>query len=820
MFAGLFGSGSQARDFSSRSASHGGQSGGPAYSFARFQQLYDRLSRFKESDLEKSGGGDAVVETVRQITEALIWGEQNNAQFFDFFCEKSILADFVRVLGLPKTPKKVKLQLLQTLQMLVQNIRQKTSVYYLLSNNHVNRLIKTQFDFSDEEVLAYYITLMKSLAMRLDTETIKFFFIQRSNETTFPLYTEATKFFSHRDQMVRATVRTITLQVYRIQDEPMQHFVLRHAAELYFSQLALHLRDLWLRLDVAVAGASGERDLASIQGENELQQDLQIYLSDVFELEVAALNEVLADRLLNCVMLPVLLAGIARAQGAEGTGGDRDAVAETQRVLAPAVALFLLRQVLDTFRSPVLLEPLLSALLRPQVQAALAYVLPQCADTAAPSATSTPDFVPNSIRRHFLAFVSSGKEAHTLLSAAILHGCVLNRAAAPRQLLEVARVLPHDAARTEGDAASGGDDQAVEAGDCEVLLLMLQALRCQSSWQVDATKVYISIVLDIFLEASLNRCAKVWTPLVRSVQSCAKVAASRLMELLQEASILGGSGTDGLLDVFAEEWEAHQALWPDIPAFCGNPRRLLPCPLRASPRCSVSGGEGSRPPCSGDDEARRAIAAFLLLRRLLPFLERPTAEAAGPQGARSRPWSGCSDEPTPLQLDDQTSNVIGEGMSFAIGNIEKIVCGVASPNGKCTRYLLLHDYWLLLVQPDLAAPGWAVAKTVRPIWQVQSLADRSDPRTLQLGLCALSGNKKNADGAVEVGGDLVTMSLNFEDVKRAHTAAEHLQMRRRDVRVKLMHKAAAFVGAWLARLPPGEEEPPGGGGSPSCRAAP
>ncbi|CAK9074854.1 Protein CLEC16A (C-type lectin domain family 16 member A) [Durusdinium trenchii] len=132
------------------------------YSFERLQQLYNGLAQFRESDLEKSGEGDKLIETVRQITEVLIWGEQtNNSQFFDFFCEKSIFSDLVHVLGLKKASKKVKLQLLQTLSMLVQNIRRQTSVYYILSNNHVNRLMSTNMDFDDEEVLAYYITLMK-----------------------------------------------------------------------------------------------------------------------------------------------------------------------------------------------------------------------------------------------------------------------------------------------------------------------------------------------------------------------------------------------------------------------------------------------------------------------------------------------------------------------------------------------------------------------------------------------------------------------------------------------------------------------------------
>lgn len=430
LLAALFGGGSQ-QSSPSRARDRPPSPRAPSYSFAQLQQLYSRLSQFRESDLER-GAGDAVVETVRQITEALIWGEQNDTNFFDFFCEKSILSDFIRVLGLLRAPKKVKVQLLQTLSILVQNIRRQTSVYYLLSNNYVNKLITIPLDFNDEEILAYYITLLKSLAMRLDNETIKFFFIQHP-DVSFPLYIEATKFFSHRDQMVRAAVRTITLQVYRIEDKAMHRFVLRHAKETYFSQLAYHLRDLWARLNSAAQSAA-EEDLAALQHRNELQQDLLIYLSDVFELQVADINEVLADRLLNGVMLPVLLTSISRgtytsgqptsngpmpiassAGTSAGQTPEGAAVDGQPPLLTPAVALFLLRQVLDTFQCAELIEPIATLVLQPRVQVSLVYAMPQWPEPVPGDVTAESDLVPNLLRDQFLRCLSSREGSVFLL---------------------------------------------------------------------------------------------------------------------------------------------------------------------------------------------------------------------------------------------------------------------------------------------------------------------------------------------------------------------------------------------------------------------
>lgn len=47
---------------------------------------------------------------------------------------------------------------------------------YLLSNNHVNSIIVHKFDFSDEEVMAYYISFLKTLSLKLNGHTIHFFY--------------------------------------------------------------------------------------------------------------------------------------------------------------------------------------------------------------------------------------------------------------------------------------------------------------------------------------------------------------------------------------------------------------------------------------------------------------------------------------------------------------------------------------------------------------------------------------------------------------------------------------------------------------------
>lgn len=165
-----------------------------------------------------------LVESLRCIAEILIWGDQNDSSVFDFFLEKNMLSYFLHIMRQKSGGSSfVCVQLLQTLNILFENIRNETSLYYLLSNNHVNSIIVHKFDFSDEDVMGYYILFLKTLSLKLNVHTIHFFYNEHTND--FPLYTEAIKFFNHPESMVRIAVRTISLNVYRVENTSMLQFI-------------------------------------------------------------------------------------------------------------------------------------------------------------------------------------------------------------------------------------------------------------------------------------------------------------------------------------------------------------------------------------------------------------------------------------------------------------------------------------------------------------------------------------------------------------------------------------------------------------------
>lgn len=193
---------------------------------------------------------------------------------------------------------------------------------------------------------------------------------------------------------------------------------------------------------------------------------------------------------------------------------------------------------------------------------------------------------------------------------------------------------------------------------------------------------------------------------------------------------------------------------------------------------------------------RYVIRAFLVLQRLQADLLQYAGNSATPSSPSSCPWARASSEKLPLEVKVNDHYQLGASIEYIA--FERIVCGVAAPRGKCTRYLLLHDYWFMLVQPDVAAPKRAMVKTLFPIWQVETLVDRSDPRTMQIFVnAACARYQSEAAGAhtepPPSQQETSPIILNFEDVRHCHNARLHVDGRRQNIRSDLMQKFIAHV---------------------------
>ena len=194
--------------------------------------------------------------------------------------------------GSPAADQPLAAQVLQSAAILVANVRSRAAAYYLFSGGgHLERLISSPqrraergsrgggaspggrvvLDLSDDEVAGQYVALLKAVAARLDEHTVQCFYHdgagfpscsgssgsgaaaapalpapsssgarsgagqgqrpEREHEApSFPLLDAARSLLSHREPLVRAAARALTLQIYSIPDEGVQAFVSGAAA--------------------------------------------------------------------------------------------------------------------------------------------------------------------------------------------------------------------------------------------------------------------------------------------------------------------------------------------------------------------------------------------------------------------------------------------------------------------------------------------------------------------------------------------------------------------------------------------------------------
>uniref|UniRef100_A0A8C9YUU0 C-type lectin domain containing 16A n=1 Tax=Sander lucioperca TaxID=283035 RepID=A0A8C9YUU0_SANLU len=202
---------------------------------------------------------------------------------------------------------------------------------YLLSNNHVNSIIVHKFDFSDEEIMAYYISFLKTLSLKLNNHTVHFFYNEHTND--FALYTEAIKFFNHPESMVRIAVRTITLNVYKVDNQHMLHYIRDKTAVPYFSNLVWFIGSHVIELDKCVQTDEEHRNRGKLSDLVAEHLDHLHYLNDILIINCEFLNDVLTDHLLNRLFLPLYVYSLVIPETSE------------ERKINPQVSLYLLSQV-------------------------------------------------------------------------------------------------------------------------------------------------------------------------------------------------------------------------------------------------------------------------------------------------------------------------------------------------------------------------------------------------------------------------------------------------------------------------------------------
>ncbi|KAK2646224.1 hypothetical protein Ddye_021419 [Dipteronia dyeriana] len=253
---------------------------------------------------------DFVIEALRSIAELLTYGDQHDSAFFEFFMEKQVMGDFVRILKVSRTVT-VSLQLLQTMSIMIQNLKNERAIYYMFSNEHINYLITYSFDFRNEELLSYYISFLRAISGKLNKNTISLLLKTQNEEiVSFPLYSEAIRFAFHEENMVRIAVRALTLNVYHVGDDSVNRYITSDPYAEYFSNFVSFFCKQCIDLDRLVShtnkNPSPDSTSTILAAVDEIEDNLY-YFSDIVSAGIPDVGRLITDHILQLLIFPLLL---------------------------------------------------------------------------------------------------------------------------------------------------------------------------------------------------------------------------------------------------------------------------------------------------------------------------------------------------------------------------------------------------------------------------------------------------------------------------------------------------------------------------------
>lgn len=271
---------------------------------------------------------DFVIEALRSIAELITYGDQHDTNFFEFFMEKQVMGEFVRILKISRTMI-ISLQLLQTMSIVIQNLKSEHSIYYLFSNEHINCLITYSFDFRNEELLSYYISFLRAISGKLNKNTISLLVKTQNEEVAaFPLYVEAIRFAFHEESMIRTAVRALTLNVYHVGDRFVNEYIASAPHADYFLNLVKFFREQCISLNTMVTNASVNQNSEStstiLSAVDEIEDNLY-YFSDVISAGIPDVGRLITDNMLKLLIFPLLLPSL-RAEAVDFQGAKIGAI--------------------------------------------------------------------------------------------------------------------------------------------------------------------------------------------------------------------------------------------------------------------------------------------------------------------------------------------------------------------------------------------------------------------------------------------------------------------------------------------------------------
>jgi len=262
------------------------------------------------------------VDLVQQIGGSLAWaygqsakGSRMGEQFAQPFVDRRVTERFRELLTTGNA--QLQAQVLQTIHILLQSTPKDSTLFCNLTAGwYLNQVVTAEYDFrSNEDLLHLWMTVVKDIALMMDAENLMLFF-DPAAEKPFPIFGQSARFYHHPVAQVRTQVQATSLEIFtklKAADAWMDDLfgLVVADSKILFTHVVCLLRHFWRKTEEAARSSEHRKEKQEFM---RLQNDILMYLADVFTCEVPQLSTVLQERLLRFAVLPVLMGSALQLQ--------------------------------------------------------------------------------------------------------------------------------------------------------------------------------------------------------------------------------------------------------------------------------------------------------------------------------------------------------------------------------------------------------------------------------------------------------------------------------------------------------------------------
>jgi len=250
---------------------------------------------------------DALVEYIHQTGAALAFSEENGRDLFGLFAEYQGVDMLVDGLLAFETLDRVRVQLLQTLSILLVNVR-KPTFHYVLQTGAYNRLLRGKPYLPDGDAEALYMNIQKRLAMNVDEQAAELLLMtvghgeDEAPTVHLPLMTEAIGFLFNDENLARTGARVVCLSMLKMKNAEVRAAALEVLEESLLPVLAAALQTSWA--DIAAAARVG--DEAAFRAATCSEEDILEFIGEMLCLGLPGVTQAIADTIVAELLLPQL----------------------------------------------------------------------------------------------------------------------------------------------------------------------------------------------------------------------------------------------------------------------------------------------------------------------------------------------------------------------------------------------------------------------------------------------------------------------------------------------------------------------------------